>query len=118
MIRAFSVRCMLALACMGVAWGAVAVAADCSDDSAELANSVRKKFKNMKSKWEGNYGAYCGAAGFNDTTGAKAVPAAVFGGAKDTLEKSGYTYSTSFSGELSYKKKKGTAQLIYHATAN
>ena len=96
--------------------GLAAIPKDCSDDAKELAKDVSRLFKKLP-RQAGNFGAWCGAAHFNDPAGAKKVDAGVFSGAKATLEGRGFTFQDSRSGDVSYHKtnKKG-AQLIYHAS--
>ncbi len=91
---------------------------DAKDEALVVASDMSKQFK----RWGGyrhNRGAWWGSPGPGVTTGAKNVPTDVGKALKPIVESRGWFQAPSFTGGVSFHKKKSKADcdFIYHMQA-
>jgi len=94
------------------AGGAGAFSAECDTIFADMG----KQFND----WDGTLtsrGAWWGSAAPGSTAGAKDVPSTVILELQRKVAGSGWNFTNSFSGGLSFHKTRGTVDFIYHMQA-
>ena len=92
--------------------GAGAFSAECDAVYADMGTQF--------AAWSGalaTRGAWWGSAAPGDITGAKDVPSTVILELQTKAAGSGWRFSNSFSGGLSFHKTRGTVDFIYHMQA-